>query len=412
MSLSPQIPAPADAGPLPPKATPHLLKSDAEAIEIAHALAEIFVKESSCRDLERRLPWAELDLFSQSGLWAMNVPRAYGGAGVSYVTVSEVFKIIAAADASIAQIAQNHISILDVVRFDPDFDRQRFFYDAALRGLRFGNATSERRGKHVRDFQTRIVKDGDGFRLNGEKFYATGALLAHLVPVTAVNGDGKNVLAFAERNAAGLTIIDDWNGFGQKTTASGTVILKDVFVPDGRVLRTYPAYEKPSVHGPVAQLIQASIDAGIAAQAVDETIRFVRQYARPWTDSAQDHASEDLFTIRDIGDLATKLHAAEAVLKRSAKIVDAGLLDETPDAVATASIAVAEAKVLTTEIAILATNKLFELSGARSTLQEHNLDRFWRDARTHTLHDPVRWKFYAIGNYHLNAIAPPRHLWL
>lgn len=396
----------------PPATPPHLIGSDGEAIAIAQALAADFAQEASQRDRIRRLPLAELDRFSQSGLWAMNVPKADGGAGVSYVTVAEVFKIIAAADASIAQIAQNHISILDLVRRDPDPERRHFFYDAAFRGLRFGNATSERRGKHVRDFQTRIVRHGEGHRINGEKFYATGALLAHLVPVTALNEEGKTVLAFADRNAPGLSVIDDWSGMGQKTTASGTVILKDVFVPDLRVLRTYFAYDTPSVHGAVAQIIQAAIDAGIAVQAIDETTRFVRDHARPWTDSGQEKASEDLFIIRDIGDLKVKLHAAEAVLKRAGKVIDIGLADESAENVARASIAVAEAKVLTTEIAILATNKLFELSGSRSTLEEHNFDRYWRDARTHTLHDPVRWKFYAIGNYHLNGITPPRHLWL
>jgi SfnB family sulfur acquisition oxidoreductase len=395
-----------------PESPAHIVRSDAEAISIARDLAAKFVTGSSLRDRERRLPWAELDLFSQSGLWAMNVPAAYGGAQVSYATVAEVFKIISAADASIGQIAQNHISILDLVRFDPDEERRRFFYDAALHGLRFGNATSEKGGKHVRDFKTRIAPKGDGFVINGEKFYATGALFAYLVPVTAVNEEGKIVLAFVERDAPGLSIIDDWDGFGQRTTASGTVLLQDVFVPDQRVLRSYPAFDKPSVHGPVVQIIQAAIDAGIAHQAVEETIRFVRDHARAWADSGRDHASEDLFTIREIGDLKVKLHAAEFVLAKAGRSIDAGLRDETAETVAAAASLVAEAKILATEIALLATSKLIELSGSCAALGEQNLDRHWRNARTHTLHDPVRWKFHAIGNYHLNGIAPPRHLWL
>ena len=107
-----------------------------------------------------------------------------------------------------------------------------------------------------------------------------------------------------------------------------------------------------------------------------------------------------------------RLHAAEALLERSGRAVDAAIASPNEDSVAAASIAVAEAKVLTTEIAIQATNKLFELAGTRSTLEEYNLDRHWRNARTHTLHDPVRWKFQAIGNYYLNNIKPPRHAWI
>jgi len=395
-----------------PPASAHVIRSDAEAIAIAHDLATNFVIDSADRDRDRRLPVAELDRFSQSGLWGMNVPRAYGGAGVSYATVAEVFKIVSAADASIGQIAQNHISLIDLIRFDPDEARKTFFYGEVLKGVRFGNAISEKGGKHILDFKTRIVPDGNGFRVKGEKFYSTGALLAHLVPVNAIDTEGRGVLAIVERNAPGLTIIDDWSSFGQRTTASGTVILDNVYVPASHVLPTYLAFAEPSVHGPVAQIIQAAIDAGIAHQAIEETIRFVRDHARPWVDSGQDRAQDDPYVIHDIGDLKIRLHAAEAVLERAGRRIDAGLLEENAETVALASLAVAEAKILTTEIAILATNKLFELSGTRSTLAAFNLDRHWRNARTHTLHDPVRWKFHAIGNYHLNTVMPPRHSWL
>ena len=107
-----------------------------------------------------------------------------------------------------------------------------------------------------------------------------------------------------------------------------------------------------------------------------------------------------------------RLHAADALLRRAGLVIDEATRDETADAVAAASIAVAEAKVLTTEAAILATNKLFELAGTRSTLAEHGLDRHWRNARVHTLHDPVRWRFHAIGNHALNGINPPVHAWI
>ena len=154
------------------------------------------------------------------------------------------------------------------------------------------------------------------------------------------------------------------------------------------------------------------MDLGIAQAAIDETVHFVRSYTRPWIDSGQEHGYEDLYSIAQIGDLKMRLHAAEAILDRAGRTVDAAMANPNEDSVAAASIAVAEAKVLTTEIAIQATNKLFELAGTRSTLEEYNLDRHWRNARTHTLHDPVRWKFQAIGNYYLNNIKPPRHAWI
>jgi alkylation response protein AidB-like acyl-CoA dehydrogenase len=159
----------------------------------------------------------------------------------------------------------------------------------------------------------------------------------------------------------------------------------------------------------VSQIIQAAVDLGIAQGAIDETIRFVRTQSRPWIDSGQEHAHEDVFTIHQVGELEVHLHAAEALLEIAGHAIDA-ILDD-PSEVDAATVAVAEAKVLTTEIAILATNKLHELGGTRSVLADHNLDRHWRNARTHTLHDPVRWKTFHVGNHALNGIAPPRHAW-
>ncbi len=236
--------------------------------------------------------------------------------------------------------------------------------------------------------------------LNGRKFYCSGALLAHLVPVAAVDETGKLFLAIAERDSPGLTVIDDWSSFGQRTTASGTVLLENVPVPATHVIPAHRAYDQPTANGPVCQIIQAAVDAGIAKAAIADTIYFVRNHARPWIDSGQDHGYEDVHTIAQVGDLQIRLHAAEALLERSGRFVDAAI------------IAVAEAKALTTEIAILATNRLFELAGTRSTLGAHNLDRHWRNARTHTLHDPVRWKYHAVGNYYLNKVRPPRHAWI
>jgi SfnB family sulfur acquisition oxidoreductase len=395
-----------------PEIAAHVIRDDDEAIRIAHRLAENFAQEASLRDRERRLPRKELDEFSQSGLWGINVPRAYGGAGVSYVTVAEVIKIISAADPSIGQIPQNHLAVLDLIRMSAAEDQKRFFFAEALRGVRFGNAFAESGSKTASDFQTRIARGADGFVLNGRKFYCSGALLAHLVPVAAVDESGKFFLPIVERDAPGLTIIDDWSSFGQRTTASGTVLLENVAVPASHVVPAHRAYDQPTANGPVCQIIQAAVDAGIAKAAIADTIDFVRNHTRPWIDSGQDHGYEDVHSIAQVGDLQIRLHAAEALLERSGRFVDAAIARPDEDSVAAASIAVAEAKALTTEIAILATNRLFELAGTRSTLGVHNLDRHWRNARTHTLHDPVRWKYHAVGNYYLNKVKPPRHAWI
>jgi alkylation response protein AidB-like acyl-CoA dehydrogenase len=165
--------------------------------------------------------------------------------------------------------------------------------------------------------------------------------------------------------------------------------------------------------GAVAQIIQAAVDVGIAKAALRDTLYFVRNHTRPWVDSNQEKGFEDPLTLYNLGNVILQIHAAEALLRRAGEFIDAAYESGLEEAkVVESSIAVAEAKAIATEASLLATNKLFELAGTKSTLEEFNYDRHWRNARAHTLHDPVRWKYYAIGNYFLNGANPPRHPWL
>jgi alkylation response protein AidB-like acyl-CoA dehydrogenase len=219
----------------------HRIKSDEQALEAARQFAEQIRSESAARDKERRLPFEEIEWFSQTGLWGITVPKEYGGAGVSTATFTEVVAIVSEADASIGQIPQNHYANVEEIRLIGTEEQKRFFFDRILRGERLGNAAVERTGKTVVENQTRLVPDGDGYRLSGEKFYCTGAIFAHWVPVRVTNEDGKRVLALVSRHSEGLTVIDDWSAFGQRTTASGTVILKNVRVSQDQILPSYEA---------------------------------------------------------------------------------------------------------------------------------------------------------------------------
>ena len=389
-----------------------VLASDAEAIEAARALSPVLAEGAVERDRDRILPRRELDLFSSSGLWGMTVPRAYGGAEVSFETVSEVIAIISQADPSIGQIPQNHLGVVEALRVTANEEQKRRFYAGVLEGRRFGNAFSEAGSRNAGTFDTRLIPDGEDFRVIGRKFYATGALFADIIPIAATGEDGNVYLVFADPASPGLTITDDWSGFGQRTTASGSVTLENVRIAARDVVPAHLGYDRPSANGPVSQIIQAAVDLGIARAAIVDTIGFVRTLSRPWIDSGQDRAADDPYTIAAIGDLQIRLHAAEAVLGIAGRAVDAAIARATEETVGHASLKVAEAKVLTTEIAVLAGNKLHELAGTRSALAAYGLDRHWRNARTHTLHDPVRWKYALVGNHALNGVLPPRHAWI
>ncbi|MFS2225944.1 SfnB family sulfur acquisition oxidoreductase [Pantoea sp. B65] len=398
--------------PLPhPVSAAHIITSDEEAVAVAERLARQFAPGAARRDREGILPIAELEAFSQSGLWGINVPEEYGGAGVSYATVAKVIAIISAADSALGQIPQNHLAGVAHLLADGSESQKQTLLAGVLRGLRWGNAFSEKGTATVADFKTTLRRDHDEVVINGEKFYATGALLAHLVHTVAVDDQGRANLVILDRNAPGLTVINNWSSFGQRTTASGTVILENVRANADRVIPVWQAFERPTAAGPISQIIQAAVDTGIARGTIADTLAFVRERSRPWIDSGQQKAAEDVFTIAAVGDLQIRLHAAEALLWRAGQLIDIALQNASEETVAAATVATAEAKVLSTEIAILAGNKLFELAGTRSTLAEYNLDRHWRNARTHTLHDPVRWKYYHVGNYYLNGVNPPRHAW-
>ncbi len=386
----------------------HIIRSDDEAIEIAHRLAADFAAGAAARDRDRILPYAELDRFSQSGLWAIAVPKEYGGAGLSYVTVGKVYAIISAADPSLGQIAQNHNSAVYFIRAIGTPEQRSLFLGRILAGYRLGNASSES-GEDGPGLQTRIVKKGDNYVLNGRKFYATGALFSHYITVIARDEKDRMLVAVVPAGTAGLSIIDDWSSFGQRTTASGTVLIDNVTVPCNHVLPIYRVYESFPQEA-VTHLTHVGIDTGIARAAVEETIRFIHQYSRSATGGSLEKSWDEPYLIAEIGNLKIRLHAAESALERAADILDVAVADPNPDNNAAATVAMSEAKVLAAEAALLATNKLFELTGARSTFEKYNLDRHWRNARAHTVHDPIRWKFHTVGNYYLNGARPSLRL--
>ncbi|MFF7379228.1 SfnB family sulfur acquisition oxidoreductase [Streptomyces massasporeus] len=388
----------------------HVIADDAEALAVAAELAAEFRKGAAERDARRRLPHAELERLSASGLPAVSVPAEFGGADVGAGTLAEIFRLLAAADASLAQIPQSHFVYVNVLRRQGTHAQQEFFFGEVLRGRRFGNAQSEAGTKHVQDIRTRLARRPDGsYVLDGVKHYSTGALFAHWIPVLARADDDTLYVAYVPHNAPGLTVVDDWDGMGQRTTASGTVRLEGVPVPADRVVPHHLTFQGPQLHGAVAQLLHAAIDAGIASGALAEAVEFVRTKSRPWFESGLETAAEDPLLIQRFGELAIRVRAAEALLREAARAVDAARDDLTDGSAAEASIAVATAKVSAAETAVEVGSALFEVAGTRSALDSLGLHRHWRDARTHTLHDPLRWKVQHIGRYVLGGTRPPRH---
>ncbi len=398
-----------------PPAEPRRLRSSEEALEAAQALAEAFRPGAAERDRERQLPWDEIERYTASGLGTITVPRAYGGPELPFITLAEVFVTLCAADPALGQIPQNHFGVLGILKEAGSEAQKQRFYGEVLAGWRMGNAGPERKSKDsptILQGATTLRQTPQGLRLSGHRYYSTGAIFAHRIPTRAVDEQGRPVHVWVPRHAPGVEIIDDWSAFGQRTTASGSVVFDNVPIQAEDVLPLWPLADRPGLAGPSSQLIQAAIDQGIAEAAVADAITFVRERARPWVDSGLQHATDDPYLIADVGRLQIALHAAHEVLLEAARTLDeVAAAPVTAESSARASVAMAEAKVLTTRIALDASEKLFELAGSAATRAAHNLDRHWRNARVHTLHDPVRWKLHLIGNHRLNGVLPARHSW-
>ncbi|WP_082599634.1 SfnB family sulfur acquisition oxidoreductase [Nocardioides sp. Root151] len=392
-----------------PRAKPPVLTAD-RAIRVAREIGAELAEGAAQRDAERILPTAELDRLSASGLLAITVPAEYGGADLSTETVVEVFRALAQGDPSVAQVPHSHFVYVNALRHHATASQKEFFFGEVLRGKRFGNAQSEIGTKHVRDIRTTLTTYDGGYRLDGKKGYCTGALFADWIPVlTHLGVDGPLHVAWVERHAPGVTVTDDWDGLGQRTTASGTVELEGVDVRHERITPFHLTFEAPQTYGAFAQVLHAAIDAGIARAALVEAASFVRTKSRPYPDAGVERAADDPLVVHAFGELELQVRGAEALVAEAGRAIDRANAVLTAESAGAASLAVAAARASTTAASVDVASRLFEVSGTRSALAGLNLDRHWRNARTHTLHDPAAWKVQHLGHFAVDGTLPPNH---
>jgi len=392
------------------------LTSAGEAVAAARDYADSIAAGVIARDRAGTVPVAELAALDASGLLGITVPAEHGGPDLPPPVLAEVIRTIAAVDPAIAQVPQAHFLFTDVLAVHGrPAQQQRLFHDV-LAGARLGNGLAERGGKHAQDLRTRLRRAGpDGaLRLDGRKYYCTGAISARWVGVSALDDDGRLVLAFVERTANGVQLTDDWNVMGQRATVSGSAVFEDVPVDPGLVIPYQRAFEVPQQLGARAQLVHTAIQVGIAGGALRDAGEFVRTRARPFFEATQagwaDTAAGDPHTIHRYGYLATRVAAAEALLgQAAATLAEITRYPRDAGSAARGSVAVAQAKAFASEVAVEVASDLFALSGASAADERHDLSRHWRNARTHASHDPADWKYHHVGNFLLNNVPPPNH---
>lgn len=391
----------------------HILKNDQQALNAAYQVADEALVNRNIRDQQRILPYEAIEHLSQKGLGGIRIPKRYGGAFVSNKTLAQVFRILSKADSNVGQIPQNQISLLNLIDLMGNEEQKKRVFGEILAGKRLANGGPERQSKDSKTVHTTLIQNGEVWVLNGEKFYSTGSIFADWLAIKALHPEGHVVLVLVDRFTNGIEIEDDWNGFGQRTTASGTIKLNQVHIDPALIFDERLLTQAPNYRGAYSQLMQVAIDVGIAEAAFTDLISAVKK-ARPVIDANVEKASLEHFTIQETGKLQVLLDAAIALLDDAAEYLDEldSQFEVTDAQAARASILVAEAKVYANDAALTISEKLLELGGSRASLSQHNLDQHWRNARVHTLHDPVRWKIHAIGNYYLNGVFPARHAWI
>ncbi|KKW80663.1 monooxygenase [Acinetobacter sp. AG1] len=395
------------------QAKTQLISNDQQAINAAYQVADFALEERNKRDQNRILPIEQINQFSQKGLGGIRIPKQYGGAFVSNRTLAHVFRILTKADANVGQIPQNQFGLLNFINITGSDAQKQFIYTEILAGKRIANGGPEKNSRDTKAIQTTLRLENGQYFLNGEKFYSTGTSFADWLAIRALHPEGYTVLVIVDRHAEGVEVINDWNGFGQRTTASGTVKLNNVEVDPALFFDERIIADTPNVRGAYSQLLQVAIDVGIAEAAFDDSLSSIRK-ARPIIDSGVEKASEEHYTLQEVGKLNILLDAAILLLDDAAEYLDEldQIAEISAEQAARASILVAEAKIYANDAALHISEKLLELGGSRASLSQHNLDQHWRNARVHTLHDPVRWKFHAIGDYYLNGTHPARHAWI
>lgn len=363
------------------------------------------------RDLEHALPHDEIRWLREAGFSRLRLPRDKGGLGASLPELFALLIELGAADSNVVNALRAHLGFTEDVLTSAHAE----WRDPWLRRLAedelIGSGFSETGDAKVSAFSTRLTRKGESLRLDGAKFYTTGSLFADWINVGATNVDDESVLLTVPRSARGVAVADDWEGFGQSLTASGTATFEDVEVD--------PAWLNPSkTRFPYSsgfyQLVHLATLAGIGRAQSDNLAQLVRERERVYSHGNGDRASLDPQVLQVAGKVRAAAYGAGAIVVQAAtalqRVYDAQLsgdADATVKATTIAGVEVDQAVSVVTHLILDASTLLFDALGASAVKRSQGLDRYWRNARTISSHNPRIYRERQVGDYAVNGVAPP-----
>jgi alkylation response protein AidB-like acyl-CoA dehydrogenase len=368
-------------------------------------------RDDAAAERGRILQYEAVESIWQTGVLSLRVPTEFGGPGGKARDVLSAVIQIGRGSSNVAQALRSHFGFSERLLSNRATRQEaKEWFPRVYAGLIVGNAITDAAGKAPSSADTKVLPDTDGvLRLNGYKFYSTGTLFADVIAVSALDADGRDVQAIIPADRPGVDLFDDWDGFGQRTTASGGTAFTDVEVHPHEVVTVSDGNSLGHATG-FLQLYLAAVAVGIAYAVFDDAVEYVRTKARPASHSVADSAATDPFVLEAVGEISAAATSAEAIVLTAADAIDR-LVDEgtqsDPDVVADVAVTVAGAQLVAERLTISAAQRLFDTGGASATARALNLDRHWRNARTIAGHSPLAYKAYAAGNYAVNGTWPP-----
>lgn len=380
---------------------------------IARSVSDALAVDALARDAANQDPFTEVDLLRESGLLNLLVPAEFGGAGAHWESAFATVRIIAEADGSIAQLLAYHYTNQSSIAFygAPSAQAQ-WFTRSAAEGWLWGDSVNPV------DPDLSLTAQGAGYRLNGLKRFSTGSSVGDVIVINAEVSGGEQdgqVLAFVlERSRKGLELLGDWDHLGQRLSASGSVKYTDVLVTPEDVLGEVTSEPIATLLTPGLQLAFGNFYLGIAEGALAAGRKILLERKNSWFLSGAPRYALDPVFQRVVGELKARTAAVGALAEKLNRRFDTEV-GRTGELSAEQrwdiAVAIAELKVVATEIGLEVANRIYEVTGSSSTKNDVGLDLFWRNVRTHSLHDPVDYKKIEVGAYFLDGTTQPLSLY-
>ena len=378
------------------------------AFEIADQLAAAFAQTAVERDRRGGTAKVERDLLRASGLLNVTIPAEFGGWGMEWPDTMKLIRVFARVDSSVAHLfGFQHLMLASVSLYGSSAQTEELFSETVRNQWFWGNALNPL------DRRTSLTSDRSGtYLINGRKSFCSGAIDSDMLIVSAIrSADDKFMVAAMPSNRPGIRILDDWDAMGQRQTDSGTVEFCDVAAGQQEFLKTPGPLGsiRASLRSCIAQLILSNIFLGIAEGALEESRNYTLAQTRPWIASTAQSATADPYILANYGNFFINLQAAQALTDVAGESLQRAW--ESGDAITEnqrgkCALDVAASKVITNNAGLEITNRMFEVMGARAAAGPARIDRYWRNLRTHTLHDPIDYKVRELGDWALNHQLP------